>query len=580
MADDRLPRWTWVVLLVHVILLAYIAWAHSPVDNESEYLAAGVCHWKTGVLEPACRNPPLPRLVGALPVLAMPHVFRPEFAVRDTDWHSGMFMSQQFLEENADRLRTLFFAGRLACIPFSILGAVVCYYWARELFGAAAGAVALLLWCFSPNVLANNALVMPDGIATSLGVWTAYRFRHWLREPNWPNGLLAGVALGWTLLAKATWIGLLILMPLVWLITRSYSGRRGGLKPFLTELAQLIVLYVTALFLINATYGFDGTFQRLGSYKFSSVAFGGRPESEDEEGKPPPPRELGNRFAAWHLGWVPVPLPRLYVLGIDIQRTNAERKRDNYLFGRWNTKGWWYYYFAAALVKMPLGTWGLLLGAFGAAVVSQRYRLPWREEVWLLAPALAMLLLLISQSSISRHFRYVLPLAPFLFVGISRLAQLPAVDRAAAVASLRMGLVVALVTATLVSSLAIYPHSMSYFNEAIGGPNQGHKYLLGSNIDRNQDRYYLERWQRSHPLRPEFVNIPTPGKPPKILRGSDGFLYAGWYAVSIDNLMDPKSQYYGLKDLPPVARVAYSTWIFYLEHSLQIRPDMPGDEQP
>jgi hypothetical protein len=46
----------------------------------------------------------------------------------------------------------------------------------------------------------------------------------------------------------------------------------------------------------------------------------------------------------------------------------------------------------------------------------------------------------------------------------------------------------------IASSLWIYPHSLSYFNESIGGPLNGHKHLLGSNVDWGQDRRYLAWW--------------------------------------------------------------------------------------
>lgn len=42
------------------------------------------------------------------------------------------------------------------------------------------------------------------------------------------------------------------------------------------------------------------------------------------------------------------------------------------------------------------------------------------------------------------------------------------------------------------SSLSLYPHSLSYFNESIGGPSNGPKHLLGSNVDWGQDLRYLQ----------------------------------------------------------------------------------------
>jgi hypothetical protein len=40
---------------------------------------------------------------------------------------------------------------------------------------------------------------------------------------------------------------------------------------------------------------------------------------------------------------------------------------------------------------------------------------------------------------------------------------------------------------------------MSYFNEAVGGPENGHAYLVDSNIDWGQDLFFLRRWLDKHP---------------------------------------------------------------------------------
>ena len=52
---------------------------------------------------------------------------------------------------------------------------------------------------------------------------------------------------------------------------------------------------------------------------------------------------------------------------------------------------------------------------------------------------------------------------------------------------------------SVVSSLWIYPHSLSYFNESTGGPTRGHFHLVDSNVDWGQDLLYLKRWLREHP---------------------------------------------------------------------------------
>jgi hypothetical protein len=46
--------------------------------------------------------------------------------------------------------------------------------------------------------------------------------------------------------------------------------------------------------------------------------------------------------------------------------------------------------------------------------------------------------------------------------------------------------------ATIYSTLSVFPHSLAYFNEASGGPENGHKHLLGSNLDWGQDLIIAE----------------------------------------------------------------------------------------
>ncbi len=65
---------------------------------------------------------------------------------------------------------------------------------------------------------------------------------------------------------------------------------------------------------------------------------------------------------------MPVPLPRNYVLGIDLQKSDFENQDMSYLRGQWRVGGWWYYYLYAMAIKVPLGTWVLLLLALSVAL--------------------------------------------------------------------------------------------------------------------------------------------------------------------------------------------------------------------
>jgi hypothetical protein len=60
-------------------------------------------------------------------------------------------------------------------------------------------------------------------------------------------------------------------------------------------------------------------------------------------------------------------------------------------------------------------------------------------------------------------------------------------------------IVIAAMSWSVGSSLLVYPHSMSYFNELAGGPKNGSTQLIDSNIDWGQDLFYLKRWLDDHP---------------------------------------------------------------------------------
>ncbi|HUY32969.1 MAG TPA: glycosyltransferase family 39 protein [Pirellulales bacterium] len=457
------------LLAVHTALVAYSGWVHAPVMDELGHLAAGVSHWEFGRFGVYTVNPPLVRMVAALPVLA---------AGANTDWSSyfegagarpEFNLGDDFVRANGSRSFWLFTLARWGAIPLSLVGGCVCYLWAKELYGGTAGLAALTLWCFSPNVLAYAAIITPDLGATALGVAANYLFWRWLREPSWERAGAAGVVLGLAELTKTTWLVLFVIWPAVtWVwwwsewgagmramvdrlhmppwqraqavtLTRGASKVRSTLglacaagwcrRPefwrirlrALTAISpefwrirlQLAMILVLAVYVINMGYGFEGTGRRLRDFAFVSRLFTGAKVGEARAAG------VGNRFAKSWLGAPPVPLPAHYVLGIDVQRRDFERGMPSYLRGEWRQGGWWYYYLYALAIKVPLGTWALVLLAIGARIWRRGERGGWRNELVLLAPLAAVLVLVSSQTGISRYLRYVLPIAPYAFIWAS-----------------------------------------------------------------------------------------------------------------------------------------------------------------
>ena len=85
-----------------------------------------------------------------------------------------------------------------------------------------------------------------------------------------------------------------------------------------------------------------------------------------------------------------------------------------------------------------------------------------------------------------------MPVLPFVFVFVSSLINIEIKKKIWR--NICIAVFAILCLWYLLSSLFIYPHYLAYFNEFAGGPDNGHKYLLDSNIDWGQDLKGLDKW--------------------------------------------------------------------------------------
>ena len=564
------------LILIHVGLLAWMAYRDSPTWDEVGHFAAGVSHWQSGVFCLYTVNPPLVRLVACAPVVLLMHPavdLGPYAYLADSQIRSEFLAGRKLAQANGRRYFWLITVARWACIPFSLLGAWICFLWARELYGQCAGLLAMALWVFSPNILAHAHLITPDVGATSLGVAAAYVFWRWLRRPTWPRALAAGLVLGLAELAKATWIILFVLWPVMWLLYRWMQRPPDRPRGWRRETLQIGSILIVALWLLNLGYGFEGTFTKLGDIRFISQSLGGSSDL---------PRNgtlVRNRFANSWLGDVPMPLPENYLRGIDVQRGDFERTTWSFLRGQWRQHGWWYFYLYAILVKEPVGTWVLIALAIVLVLFCKGYPAAGRDELFLLIPLAAVLCLVSSQTGFNHHLRYVLPVFPFAFIWMSKVARSVALGHRAVA-----GIVGVALAGSIASSLWVFPHSLSYFSELVGGPTRGRYHLASSCMDWGQDLFYLKDWLDAHPaarplhlayelplIDPRWLGIdyePVPVGPASTnaakYKPEELGPLPGWHAVAVNRLHNVELDWDYLLKLKPVAMAGYTIYIYHI----------------
>ena len=590
-----------LLLTMHAALLAYSATRHSPTLNEPGHLLAGLANWRFGRFELYRVNPPLVKMIAAVPVMAVGY---------EANWHNYddspgarpiFSMGPDFMVANQERSLWLCTLARWACIPISVAGGLFCFLWSREFWNSqAAGVVSLTLWCFDPNILAHGELITPDCAAASFGLGATWLFWRWLRQPSWDRAIFAGVLLGIAQLSKMTWIILFGLWPTLWILWCVLSNRRlkTAFRCCRQQAVQFVVILLIGLYLLNLGYGFDETGTRLKDFTFVSNVLTGAETSG----------QTGNRFADTWLGELPVPVPKQYLLGMDVQRRDFEDYgQKSFLNGEWKEGGWWYYYLFGMAYKTPHGTQALVLAAAllltvgwfrsrrncvaktnvkaGQTVTcdasaSDEFRplIPGtkvrrRDLMILLAPAVVVFALVSSHREFNHHLRYVLPVFGFVFVLAGVLGRVFhrsessfAWDRARWASGLAGCGIAAGILFTIVSVLSVYPHQIAYFNELSGGPVNGYQRMAHSNVDWGQDLLLVREWMQQHRIARDDVHFVSYYQYPAArIIGPDKMTpstSARYQIVSANRVTDETLPWAERLKQEPIQRIGYSLWVF------------------
>jgi hypothetical protein len=534
----------WVALLFF-----WQIWRSGWCNDESAHIPAGLYHLETSRMDAYRVNPPLPRLIGAIPLLFdCPQL--EWYAFDDLRQRNEYHLANDWISKNTSAVPRQLRLARFFMVGFFVLGAWASFHWAHDLYGASAGYLALALWSLSPDVLTFAATVAPDLPAAATGLFAGYQFWCWLNrdEPKVPWHVGCAVALA--ILSKFSWLFLLVLLPILTFCRELFAnGSTAPVPPIrgarktklaLVRVSKLCFSFLLTWLVINSFYGFEGTGTLLGDYRFLSRSLAGNAVDEGV---------TGNRFADDWRGSLPVLLPKEMLQGIDYLRWEFERGYPCYLRGEWKDRGWWYFYVYAMGVKIPLGYWLLVMIAVITWLWDLRKR-GLRNGEWLpLLMAILFVVQISSQTGFTHHVRYVLPAYGFLFVFASRVMR---------VLPKRFAICLAVLSLSgVIMFHALHPGlAHTFFNPLAGGPNQGWRHLGLSNVDWGQSSFRMAQWVKDHPQqRPMTVLFASiPGDPSRLLEGMDQVTFTvestnnrprdGWYLLSSQAITNTGNEYF------------------------------------
>ncbi len=517
----------------------------SATYDETSHLPSGYLYLKTSDFSFHNHNPPLIKILAAVPLLAMDiNLDKERYAKIKGLEDIGL----EFMNNNAQDYRKIFFYGRLMILVIGLFGGFIVFAWARKIYGYPAGCAALFFYSLSPNILAHSHFVTSDLGSAVFILAALYFFSRWLkRGMSAGDTILSGVLLGCAELTKFSALPLYgILIIYFFYYYFKYALPRKSI-------VSLAAIFLISIIIINAGYLFDGTFTPIGTFEFKT--------------------QFLNSIQNILPSSVPMPLPYEYVSGFDVTKADAYQGYYQFFMGmRSVTSGWWYYYPVAFLLKVPIA---FILALSLLVIVRCRERLSGfkDDEVLMLIMLSVYAVTFILAIKINIGLRYMLPLFPVLHILASRLVIVKINDK------VRLLVLAAVLIFYGAATLNVHPHYLSFFNSFAGGPENGYNYLIDSNIDWGQDLPLLKKYmddQEMDEIKLAYFGTADPGvygikfTPLKREdRGVRAAVSVNYYQGYPPRMLYNNKPLYGLPDYysylhdyPIVDRVGYSLLIF------------------
>jgi hypothetical protein len=438
----------------------------STMFDEIAHLTAGLSYWLTGDIRLQPEGGILPQRWQALGLLGGGHRF--PTLEQPAWWNADAYaVGYRFFYESGNDLAAMLRRGRgMAAVLALPLGLLV-FLWARRLFGAAGGLLALALFAVSPTMLAHGPAINSDTAAALFLTASAWALWAALHRPTPRRVAASALGVGGLFVTK---MSAPIVVPVAAALVAVRQARAPRLR--LRTLAAMAAAHVAvAAALVWALHGF-----RFAAFTHAEP---GRDRLGWETVEPLP------RWVAFAREHRLLPEAYLYAYAYVLHHAQA---RNAFLRGEWGSVGWWSFFPWTLALKTPLALFVLL--ALGLAALARRRAGPGvlRETTPLWALLAAYWAAALASHLNSGH-RHLLPTYPPMFVlAGAAAAWLRPRPRVAA------GAVVAALGWFAAESFAVRPHYLAYFNQLAGGPRHGWRHLVDSSLDWGQDLPGLRAW--------------------------------------------------------------------------------------
>ena len=438
------------------------------------------------------------------------------------------------------------FAARLATIVITLLGGLMLWRTATR-WGPDAGWIALVLWVFSPTVLANGCLATMDAWVAVTVVGVIYALVRALERPTATRAAVLGVAMAAAAATKITALGVCPFALILFVVARARAG--AGARQIAAHVGAVVAGGFLALW---AMYRFTfGVVERLD-----------------------------------HAPLGPLPFPAWWQYTLKLL-SRFDESQYTYFMGEtiWHGSPW--FYAVGVAVKTTIGAQVLALARLVLVGVRQPDGKTLRRELTIDALLLVypvLLFVAMSRGESQANIMYILPAFPFVMLWLSRIA----VDATRVFGARGRVVIGVLLFAGAVESVSVHPHHLMFFNRWAGGPAGGWRYLIDRD-DWGQDKKRLGAWQREHGVaevfyKPHGEDYETWGVRPAPIPCAPT---PGVYAIHADVLLVEMPEMWGgmpkgclnwLSIEPPDERLGWSIWIWRVDEARIARLAAKADD--
>jgi 4-amino-4-deoxy-L-arabinose transferase-like glycosyltransferase len=528
-------QWAFLVLaLLCITSFSLMLWASrtdSAIDDELAHIPAGYgyVHNLDYRLNP--EHPPLIKALATLPVLLL----QPNFPTQSTAWTTevnGQWdMGTQFLYESGNNANVIIQTARLVPILITILLIILIYFFARRLMGKLWALLPTFLFALDPTVLAQGHYVTTD-IGAAFGIlFATFFFLKYVEKPCTKYLWFAGVSFG---IAQLTKFSAPLLVPFfMFLMLVLWLRDSRSLKRFGQYAWRLILIFAIGYILIVYPVYFLFT----SHYPITKQISDTQALLTSFATGPTPAGQMcsGTRCIAdldiWMSKSVILRPYAQYLLGILMVLQRADGGNTIYFLGQIRGSGGWIYFPVLFLLKEPIPTLIIVLGALFLSVLWL-IRRKWdiRKYFYERFDHFAMAFFVIAYWGYSMHsqlnigIRHIMPTIPFIFILASgvwkkwilqfnwqsitaganlSLASIKNVIknilRSFSLSIIKYLVLILLLFWLLLETLFAAPYFLSYFNEFGGGVMGGYHYVTDSNYDWGQDMLRLQSWVNANP---------------------------------------------------------------------------------